>query len=91
MLKAIRPRDVAQRRKRFFINHHYGGPCKDIWGRQSWADTALLVAHSLASVSVWLQPNFKYQIVYFQVYGRLAEENITYQRIQKIAWRMFFT
>ena len=33
---------------------------------------------------VYEEPNFKYQIFCFQVYGDMLEENIMYQQVQKI-------
>jgi len=42
--KAIRSRDVSQRRKRFSIDHHWGAPVCILVGVQVWAATALVVA-----------------------------------------------
>jgi len=59
-----------------------------LWGRcsecrASWLLTKFL--HSLAYLFQlgYYEPNFKYQIFYFQVYGNLVEENMMYKQLQK--------
>jgi len=49
-----------------------------------------VLAHPSVHIFSWvLKTNFKWQIFYFLVYGKMVEENILYQQLQKICREKF--